>query len=182
MYGDLFVYNFKDEIIKNPQNFGIINEDIFCKYYNDTGRKFSHGIKMTHATKSHACMRFKNDYEHRQIRNYDTEFLREVVNFCDSTGNGSFKASYGHDDLVMAQVQLELAKDTLSTRALIDQIGANVDNNNDNYDIYGGSYGSSSMPSGMYENTVVYGGMNNGSLYDYGSSMENNYMSRLSRF
>lgn len=188
MYGDLFVYNFKDEILKNPQNFGIINEDIFCKYYNDTGSKFSHGIKMTHATKSHACMRFKNDYEHRQIRNYDTEFLREVVNFSDSSGNGSFKASYGHDDFVMAQVQLELAKDTLSARALIDQIGANVDNNNDNYDIYGGSYGSSAMPSGMYGSSAMPSGMyGNGQMFGggfdmYGGSSIDPTLSRLSRF
>ena len=186
MYGDLFVYNFKDEILSHPQLMSIINEDVLCKYYNDNQTRFTNGIKMTHASKSHACMMFKNDYEHCKIRNYDVEFLRELVNFCDSTGNGSFKASYGHDDFVMAQVQLELAKSTLSVRALIDLIGANVDNNNDNYDIYGGApampsgmYGAPAMPSGMYGNT----GQMFGDGFDmYGGSSIDPTLSRLSRF
>ena len=36
----------------------------------------------------------------------------ELGNFND-TGNGHFKAAFGHDDLVMASVQLEFVKETL---------------------------------------------------------------------
>ena len=40
--------------------------------------------------------------------------------FCDNKGNGTYQASFGHDDAVMSQMQIILVQDTLQYRELIE--------------------------------------------------------------
>lgn len=157
MYGDLFVRMLHDEIESNPGEMHLFNEDVIVKYYNESGTKFTEGVKITHGSKTKACMLFKSDYEHGKITNYDACFLNEIMNFCDINGNSVYKAQFGHDDMVMAQIQLELAKETGTVSNLVYTMNANKEGETDNFDIYG-SYSPYQLD--MYGN----GG---GSYYDY---------------
>lgn len=111
-YGDLFcnqlINNYMDSI---P---GCKNFDPSClvKYYNDSGTKFTYGIKITSGNKSAHCMLYKEDYEKDLFINDSAEFMVELNNFQDD-GSGHFKAAFGHDDMVMAEIQLTFVKDTL---------------------------------------------------------------------
>ena len=49
-------------------------------------------------------------------------FLDEIENFCDSKGNNTYSSSFGHDDVVMAQMQLVFAKQTIQFKSLLDSI------------------------------------------------------------
>jgi hypothetical protein len=55
----------------------------------------------------------------------------ELNNFSDS-GNGHYAAAFGHDDMVMAEVQLTFVRDTLQYKLLRDEFEAGMDFNNDN--------------------------------------------------
>lgn len=146
MYGDLFVRILHDEIETNSSEMFKFNEDVIVKYYNESGTKFTEGVKITHSSKTKACMLFKSDYEHGKITNYDTCFLNEIMNFCDINGNSVYKAQFGHDDMVMAQIQLELAKETDTVANLVYTMNANKEGQTDNFDIYG-----SHMPSQVWK-------------------------------
>ena len=116
-YGDLFcnqlINNYMDAI---P---GCKNFDPSCivKYYNDSGTKFTYGIKITSGNKSAHCMLYKEDYEKDLFINDSAEFMVELNNFQDD-GSGHYKAAFGHDDMVMAEIQLTFVKDTLQYKLL----------------------------------------------------------------
>ena len=75
---------------------------------------------MTSKTKKMACKLFKSDYDSNYIINRSTQFLDELRHFVDKNGNGTYEASFGHDDLVMSQIQLPLTKQSLQFKNLVD--------------------------------------------------------------
>lgn len=118
-YGDLFLKQLQENYDK--QIYGCANFDmsLLVKYYNDNFTHFNYGIKITSGNKSKHCLLFKEQYEHDTIVNDAAEFMVELSNFTDK-GNSTFAASFGHDDLVMAAVQLTFVKETLQYKLLKD--------------------------------------------------------------
>lgn len=108
-YGELFLRIMMTNRDKYPScnNF---DETNIVKYYNDSMTKITMGIKLTSTSKTIGCKLFKDQFEHGHIVNKCTDFLLEVENFSDTKDNGTYQASFGHDDIIMAQIQLVHAK------------------------------------------------------------------------
>jgi hypothetical protein len=119
IYGELFkrlLFNYIED--NNPRNF---DESVLVKYYTDDKlSKFNYGVKMTTASKTKCCRFFKMQYESGKIENNSTIFLNEIQLFCDNKGNGTYQASFGHDDAVMSQMQIILVQDTLQYGELVE--------------------------------------------------------------
>lgn len=112
-YGEIFLRQIYDGI----ENHHIISQQfdpgVLAKYYtNEKKTNFTTGIRVTPGNKSAYCIMFKESYEKDLIINDSSLFMTELDKFCDD-GTGHFKASFGHDDMVMATVQLEFVKNTL---------------------------------------------------------------------
>lgn len=108
-YGELFVKCIRENRDKYP-HVSSFDESNFVKYYNEAMTSYRIGIKLTSATKSVGCKLFKEQYEKGIIENQSTIFLAEMENFSDSKGNDTYAATFGHDDEVMASIQLVHAK------------------------------------------------------------------------
>ena len=112
-YGEIFLRQIYDGIENHPvisQNF---DPGVLAKYYtNEKKTNFSTGIKVTPGNKTAYCLMFKESYEKDLIQNDSSLYMTELDKFCDD-GTGHFKASFGHDDMVMAMIQLEFVKATL---------------------------------------------------------------------
>jgi hypothetical protein len=111
VYGDLFYRELIDNTEKNPR-LSTFDYSIIVRYYNESGSKYVHGIKITAGNKTNYCKLFKESYEKDLIVNNSRHLSVELGNFNDD-GTGHFKAIFGHDDLVMASVQVEFVKGTL---------------------------------------------------------------------
>ena len=124
-YGELFYRDMVDNMEKDTyisQNF---DPAILVKYFNDTGTKFNYGVKLTSGNKSTHCLLFKESYERNKYINKASQFMIELSNFSDD-GSGHYKASFGHDDLVMAAVQTEFVKSTLQYRIMRDEFASGM--------------------------------------------------------
>ena len=119
LYGELWISNFKNMFDKH--SFTNFSEDNFVKFYNESMSKYWLGIRVTSKTKKMACKLFKSDYDSNYIINRSTQFLDELRHFVDKNGNGTYEASFGHDDLVMSQIQLPLTKQSLQFKNLVDE-------------------------------------------------------------
>lgn len=113
LYGELFVEYMKNIIDENLMTIQFFNEDCFVKYYNDSMTKYEIGARITPSSKSRFCNLFKNHIEEDKIVCPSTRFHNELTNFCDHNGNGQYKATFGHDDFVMAEIQLEAVMKTV---------------------------------------------------------------------
>lgn len=122
-YGDLFLRDMMDNLEKDPYISQEFDPTILVKYFNETGTKFNHGIKITSGNKSSHCILFKESFERNKYINKSSQFLSELTNFTDD-GTGHYKASYGHDDLIMSAVQLEFVKNTLQYKIMRDNFSS----------------------------------------------------------
>ena len=94
---------------------------------------FIPGIKFTSGNKGTACSLLKILFEKEQIDTTDLISLGELENFEDKNGNGSYKASYGHDDLIMTFVQIPMVQQTGKYKSLIEEyIESEVEDNYNN--------------------------------------------------
>lgn len=124
-YGDLFLKQLQENYDKNVYGCSNFDVSLLVKYYNDAFTHFNYGIKVTSGNKSKHCLLFKEQYEHDIIVNDSAEFMVELNNFTDK-GNSTFSAAFGHDDLVMAAVQLTFVKETLQYKLLKDDFEESV--------------------------------------------------------
>ena len=133
LYGELWVEHLKDPYIGN-----------IIKYYSDDNfNKYKYGVRITKTSKNKMCKLFKTFYEKEYIKNDDLKFVLEVKNFAQS--GDTYKASFGHDDMVMSQAQLVLAEESLQFKFMKEEFEANSGIVNDKYyDIYGSMTGSQS--------------------------------------
>ena len=151
-YGALFyrmLMNLNDDDFDNETNyrFNIVGELELSNFvmYKKTamdeqilGRakstsNFIPGIKFTAGNKSTACSLLKILFEKEQIDTTDLISLGELENFEDKSGNGSYKASYGHDDLIMTFVQIPMVQQTSKYKSLIEEyIESEVEDNYNN--------------------------------------------------
>ena len=118
LYGELFAKYIIENIEKDPANVHRFNEDVIMKYWNDEMTKYTLGKKITSKTKQLGTSLFKQYFEKCEIINRSTLFLNQVANFTDSKGNGTYAASFGHDDLVMAQLQMVFVIDNPQYKSL----------------------------------------------------------------
>jgi hypothetical protein len=124
-YGDLFKRDLLENAEKNKEISNIFDESILVRYYNDSGTKYDHGIKLTRGNKTTHCLLFKESFERGFIENQDEKFVNELTSFIDD-GTGHYKASYGHDDMVMTAVQLEFVKNTLQYKLMEGDLDSNM--------------------------------------------------------
>lgn len=70
------------------------------------------GIRFNGQNKVTACSLLKLMLENGSIDIYDYFTISEIENFEDKNGNGSYEASYGHDDIVMTLAQIPMLQQT----------------------------------------------------------------------
>lgn len=122
LYGELFVEMVRRYMDNAPMN-EAFSTDVFVKYWNDTRTKYITGVRVNRSNKINMCKKFKSNFELGRTLCPDTRFLNELTNFSEQ-GNGSFSSIVGHDDLVMAQVQLEEVYKTLQFKNLVEDVQA----------------------------------------------------------
>ena len=71
-------------------------------------------------------------FEKDQINTTDLITIGELENFEDKNGNGSYKASFGHDDSIMTFVQLAAIVQTAKYKDLLEDFEASKISNNIN--------------------------------------------------
>lgn len=84
------------------------------------------GIRWNSSNKIKACALLRMEIEKNYVTIYDLETATELENFEDKNGNGSYKASYGHDDNIMTFCQIPLLKKTPKFKNLIEDINDNT--------------------------------------------------------
>lgn len=119
-YGDIFYNEMLKNIDNDEYNLANFDQSLFVRYYNETETKYVHGIKLTPGNKTPHCILFKESYESKNIIDDSSQFMNELSNFTND-GSNHFKASFGHDDMVMAAVQLEFVKKTSQYKILRDE-------------------------------------------------------------
>ena len=157
-YGELFYRDLMDNIEKG----GIIQQkfdtSILVRYYNDTGTRFTHGIKLTSNNKTSYCLLFKESFERDKIINICPKFVSELSSFIND-GTGHYKASFGHDDMVMASVQLEFVKNTLQYKIMRDEFAAGLSQVEEEiYNPYDTHFEFNIMEEDMFNNSSRLGG------------------------
>ena len=137
VYGEMFVKQLLENTEKNVPGCKNFDESVFVKYYNESGNKFNYGIKITSGNKTAHCMLYKEEYEKDTIINDSAEFMTELNNFTDN-GNSKYAAAFGHDDMVMAEVQVTFVKDSLQYKNLKDdfETGYNISNSDYIYNAF----------------------------------------------
>ena len=107
---------------------------------------------MNQKTKLLAVTQFKQKYEKGIINNQSSQFMNELTCLCDNKGNNTYQASFGHDDLVMAQLQMAPLMNTPQFKELVSMMEMYSDNNiqRDYVDLYAG-IGGGSLYGDMYQ-------------------------------
>jgi len=118
LYGELFAKYIIENIEKDPANVYRFNEDVIMKYWNEEMTRYTLGKKITSKTKQLGTSLFKQYFEKSEIVNRSTLFLNQIANFTDSKGNGTYAAAFGHDDLVMSQLQMVFALENPQYKSL----------------------------------------------------------------
>lgn len=128
VYGEIFVKQMTENTEKNIPGCKDFDPSIFVKYYNEAGTKFNYGIKITSGNKTIHCKLYKEDYEKNLLVNDAAQYMVELSNFSNN-GNDKFEAAFGHDDMVMTEVQLTFVRETLQYKLLKDEFeaGAAID-------------------------------------------------------
>ena len=102
-------------------------------------KKYIPGIKFTSGNKGTFCSLLKMKFEKGLIDTNDLITINELENFEDKNGNGSYKASSGHDDSIMTFVQLPALEQTPKYKEFVEEFEAfkiqnNMNNNWNNND------------------------------------------------
>ena len=96
------------------------------------------GIRLNGANKPTGCALLKMLFEKKQIDTTDLVMIGELENFEDKNGNGTFKAAFGHDDIIMTCVQIPLMMQTLRWKNFIEDFEViNKTQNNINNNWFG---------------------------------------------
>lgn len=179
-FGGLFYKSITSYTDKHPElrwDAGIIaryERDMFSESKGIDAQKgkdkYSLGFRVTSATKKGACKLFKVLYEEGLIQNKYTRYLTQMENFSDVKGNGSYEASYGHDDIIMAEVQQAALMQTLKFKLLQELFEGELQRDNkisseEFIDFYSDMYKDDSVS--FYENAYGMNLSGGASLYDF---------------
>ena len=152
LYGELWADHLKEPYIGN-----------IIKYFEDDNfNRYKLGIRITKKTKNKMCKLFKTYYEKRYVLNDDVKFMMELKNFAQSTD--TYKASFGHDDIVMAQAQLVLAQESLQFKYMKEEFEANEGITNDKYVNFYDNIGQPTYGRDLYGETQSMSWMKDQSL------------------
>lgn len=124
--------NFKDSIWR----FNICKEfdiSVLCHYkkanmneeiagIKNKNAKTIPGIRWSAESKKTGCAMLKMMIEKGELIIRDIVQIGELENFEDKNGSGSYKASYGHDDMMMTLVQLPMVLQTSKYKEFIEDI------------------------------------------------------------
>ena len=80
------------------------------------------GIRFNASNKVTACSLLKLLIENKRLFIYDFFTISEIENFEDKNGNGSYAASYGHDDIVMTLAQIPMLQQTAKYKEVCEEI------------------------------------------------------------
>lgn len=136
-----------DSSIICQYNKGDMNEDI-AGLRSFKNMKTIPGMRWTSESKKTGCALLKMMLENAEITITDIIQIGELENFEDKTGNGSYKASFGHDDMMMTLVQIPMMKQTAKFKGFIDDVieSRTLKNNKmefgSNMFDFGGNFGS----------------------------------------
>ena len=135
-YGQLFFKCIRDisEQYSSSEHGSDIDYNIFIRYDNENAK--IPGIKLTSKNKPVFCSLFKQEFENGDIEFSSSEFLREVENFIDIKDNGSYSAIVGHDDIVMAAIQISAARQTDKFKYFLQEISSNEMSDEPFVDLY----------------------------------------------
>ena len=163
-FGSLFYKSITSYTDKNPNL--LWDSGILARYEKDmfsdskdisktqiTGSKYMLGFKVTHASKKAACKIYKLYFEDNLIRNVYTKYITQMENFSDLNGNGSYEATYGHDDIIMAEVQQAALMQTLKYKLLQESFESSlaVSSSGIEYvNYYDNGFGAPTMPDDQY--------------------------------
>ena len=171
VYGEMFVKQMEENTEKNVPGCRNFDTSIFVKYYNESGTRFHYGIKITSGNKSTHCKLYKEDYEKDLLINDAMQYMIELNNFSDD-GSGHYSAAFGHDDMVMSEVQLTFVRNTLQYKLLRDEFESGYDVVNDNvYNPFESSFD-------VYNNIIPYTSYD---VYDEYTDIKNDMYRRLGR-
>ena len=84
------------------------------------------GIRWSAESKKTGCAMLKMMIEKGELIIKDIVQIGELENFEDKTGSGSYKASYGHDDMMMTLVQLPMVLQTGKYKEFIEDITEHI--------------------------------------------------------
>lgn len=176
VYGEIFVKQMTENTEKNVPGCRNFDPSVFVKYYNETGTRFHYGIKITSGNKTTHCKLYKEDYEKDLLINDALQYMIELNNFSDD-GNGRYSAAFGHDDMVMAEVQLTFVKETLQYKLLKDEFESGFeltvpDNMYNPFESSMDNFGTQWMPNGYTPQTSY-------DLYDEYTRYQNDAYRRL---
>ena len=186
VYGDLFIRLLQENFDKNVPGCHNYDNSMLVKYYNDNFTKFEYGIKITSGNKTMHCLLYKEAYENDVLINDAAEYMVELNNFTDK-GNGTYAAAFGHDDMVMTEVQLMFVKSTLQYKLMKDDFESNftiempdtIYNPFEDNDPYRLIYQARNFDTAMTDNMQSVFGQSYSDMYrDEMNSMTN----RLNRF
>ena len=98
----------------------------------NNNRKTIPGIRFSGSSKKTACALLKMELEKFNIDITDLVTIGEIENFEDKNGNGSYKASYGHDDIIMTLCQIPMLKNTPKYKDFVEELELSNMMNNKN--------------------------------------------------
>lgn len=100
-------------------------------------RKTIPGIRFSGSNKVTACALLKMQLEKKNIIITDINTLSELENFEDKNGSGSYKAAYGHDDIIMTFCQVPMLQNTPRFKNFLEDItpylSNSIQNNEQHY-------------------------------------------------
>lgn len=146
--------NFKDSVWR----FNICKEfdtSVLCHYkkgnmneeiagLKNKNSKTIPGMRWSAESKKTGCAMLKMMLEKGELIIRDIVQIGELENFEDKNGSGSYKASYGHDDMMMTLVQLPMVVQTGKYKEFIEEINENRVTNQNSFNFGENMYGSMS--------------------------------------
>ena len=102
------------------------------------------GMRWSAESKKTGCAMLKMMLEKGELIIRDIVQIGELENFEDKNGSGSYKASYGHDDMMMTLVQLPMVVQTGKYKEFIEEINENRVTNQNSFNFGENMYGSMS--------------------------------------
>lgn len=88
---------------------------------HNKNKKTVPGIRFNSNNKKTACALLKMELEKFNINVYDLVTIGEIENFEDKNGTGTYKASYGHDDIIMTLCQVPMLKNTAKYKDFMEE-------------------------------------------------------------
>lgn len=102
-YGGEFFTQIDKQILAEPNKHKNYSPEIFAKFIRESKKDYERGIRWNKYNKASAVKSFSNLVTKGILQETYSPTIEEYLNF-GKQKNGSYQASYGHDDLTMADV------------------------------------------------------------------------------